>query len=61
MKIKEACGEGGRVEQVDCDLQDFAGVRGAVATIQRLTASTGLYGILNNAGTCQSPSYCKLS
>ena len=50
MKLRDGCGEGGSVEQVDCDLQDFASVRGAGEALLAKTSATGLHGLLNNAG-----------
>lgn len=48
--LRDFCGEGGSVEQVDCDLQDFASVRGAAEALITKTSATGLHGLLNNAG-----------
>lgn len=53
--LTEACGEGGSVEQVDCDLQAFASVRSAAEAVNGKAASTGLHGLLNNAGVLLLP------
>lgn len=48
--LKEFCADGGSAEQVDCDLQSFASVRNAAATVKKQAGPTGLFALVNNAG-----------
>lgn len=48
--LQEACADGGAAKQIDCDLQDFASVRAAAATVAAETTATGINALLNNAG-----------
>jgi NAD(P)-dependent dehydrogenase (short-subunit alcohol dehydrogenase family) len=49
--IRQACKGDAKAVHVECDLQDFASVRAAAASVEQQLEGDGLYALLNNAGS----------